>query len=712
MKLLAIIAIFMLGATGAVAQTLRVQSGDHVGFTRLVLPIGTDREWSIEQQENNDWLLSLSPSVDGFDTSGAFELIQRNRLEGLVASESLTLELACDCAISSFRHQGQYLVIDIADPDPEAPLADEPETVETTDARQRSADALPNLAALLGAPAQLPLLSEVTPELPAIDEPELAPEAAPNPRLEEAAEIMAEQLARAAASGLLDSSLGESYAFGDPIPERPEELPHNANQLDTPEPPTPELVTAPTPPEPTDSPADLPIRTQTAIDPRLVIDLPLTPAGPEEACQNTPFDARDWADTTSFEQDLGALRLALYDDRDELSEEAAQDLALYYLYHGFGAEARHWLNQLREPPEDVLHVASLVDGAQTARFLEVESPADCSQGELLWRYYGGAIMVDLTNDDLAAIQRAYAELPTHLRDLIGPRLARTLHDDRHGPAARNIRDILARGGRVSDAVLQLLDLDLGLSPAGSSGETRNALTDMLMTNESDPVATMAQALAFDRQAGVRPTLTRLTAAEALLRETGDGPETDRLWQEILLGHASLGSLDTALAMIGNPERDGTARETALTALISERVAVRDTAGLLVLAHSYGREWRPQGSDAGRAQVSAIALLREAGLYEAAQILRDVRRPLILPAPQDAEGEEPDQLLQAWENGNWPELAELHNGPHGDIATRMLERGGEESASPPQDLAALDAVVTDSRNLRQTVTELLARPTPQ
>jgi hypothetical protein len=715
-----------LFAGSASSQTLRVQSGDHTGFTRLVIPIGAERDWDLVQSDPSTYILTVEPAVEGFDTSAAFDLIQRTRLIDLSPiNETLALGLACTCDVNSFRHQEEYLVIDIADVDPDAVEAAAPaevveENLASSADRQRAAEALPELADLLRRPNQLPEFAE-TPAAPvAIGQPEsdediVATQPPPNPRLEEAAEIMAEQLARAAASGLLEASLGQSQTFADPVrasppepiengapaevePESPVEVPSEEHETRTPHP----------------SPDEIPVRTHTALDPPISFNTPLAPSSTPGTCRSEPFDAREWAETESFEHGLGERRLALFDERDTLTEDGAEALALYYLYHGFGAEARHWLLQMSAPSQDFLNVADLVDGAITADFTPITSTADCSRGELLWRYMAGAVDVDLNSDDIAAIQRAFTELPAHLRDLTGPRLARALHSERHGPAARNVREILHRGGRIADAELQFLDLDLGIPLATSEEDTRSALSDMLTNSGANAVGTMAQALAFDRSLGVLPTMERLTAAQALLRESGDGPETAILWQETLLGYAALGAPDTALSMLSNPARAGSAREAALTELIAERVAVQDTAGLLILAYTFGSEWRPEGSDAGRAQVAAIGLLREEGLYEAAQILRDVRRPLILPARDDVELNQPDPVTEAWEASDWSDLAELANGPHAEVATRMLARPTEPGRADQseQGLAALDATVADSRSLREAITALLQEPSPQ
>lgn len=706
------LAVMLLSALPASSQTIRVQSGDHPGFTRLVLPIGTDREWELNEQGDGQWQLSLSPAIDGFDTSTAFNLIQRTRLSDLTATDTLALDLACACDVSSFRYDARFLVIDISDPDPNATLPEIPDT--ETAARAAAASALPDLANLLRSPGTLPQITQ----LPSAAQQLPQAADAPNPRLAEAAQIMAEQLARAAASGLLDAALNEPMTMGDPT-EAVEPTAVEQTEVTDPttrEQPDPTVEQPPTPqPNEADFPTGpLPIRAETAFDTVLQLELPIGPPRENASCDGVPFNAADWSDDGGLNQGLGALRRDLFDERDVLTVDGTLALAQHYLFYGFGAEATYWLEQLQDPPENLLFVAALLDGVETVPFLPVEETEECSPGELLWRYMAGSVTQPLETDDTAALQRAFGSLPAGLRDHMGPRLAMRLADEGYVGTARNIRDVLHRGGRIEATTLRLLDLDLGIPLDTAPAQTQQALAEALRDDGGDPVNVLAHALAFDRHVGALPTPSRLITADALIREIGDGPETDDLWRETLLGHAALGQIDEAINRLGDPARSNAARAEALTELIAERVEVGDTAALVVLAYSYGRNWRPEGSVAGRIQVRAIAALREDGLFEAAQILRDVRRPLILPAPDTPVARADDDAAVAWAQSDWTRLAQTGAGTHAAIATRLaqLQQAAPTgpAASGPPDLNALNDAVSDSRALRSAIADLLAQPT--
>lgn len=713
--------LFLLAlAIPAASQTIRVQSGDHPTFTRLVLQIGTDRDWDVQQNNAEQWQVTLSPDVEAFDTSRSFDLIQRTRLQDLSGDGALVLDLACSCGVTASRYDGQYLVIDIADPDPDVAQsvteAVDRRLAEAAEAARNAAASLPDLASLLTSPSSLPEIAgarAVDPIIPVEDDiDDTAPADAPNPRLAEAAEIMAEQLARAAASGLLDTSLDQPFSIADPVDE-PVALAEAAAEV--PEQPQPGPVEEESESEPATS-DEVPVRAETAFDDTIQLQLTVLNPRIPGACRGDAFDARDWASGVGFDQGLGALRTELFNDRDVLTEDGAMALVRHYLHFGFGAEARFWLEQLPDPPAHYLHVSALVDGADAAPFPSVETPSLCSQGELLWRYLGGAVIGDLLDENVAAIQRAFMDLPPGLRDNVGPRLAARLIDDGHTPAAINVRDALHRGGRIDGGLLTALDLSLGMEPENGTNATRAALAEALRDDGANPVILMTEALAFDRRTGTLPSPSRITAAEALIREVGTGTETDRLWQEILLAHAAIGDIDQALVMLGDTVRGPAARAAALSELIQERVSVGDTAALVILAYTYGRQWRPEGSADGRAQVQAIAALRAEGLYEAANILRDVRRPLILPAPDAPPPTSRDEATDAWEARDWTRLMSVSTGPHAEIAARMTELGDPQDAASSEplfapDLDALSDTLVDSRALRDAVAALLDQPTP-
>lgn len=139
----------------AAAQGLPVRSGEHDGFTRLVAPIGPDRDWQIVRDEAGV-AIRFSPDAPEFDVSRVFDLIGRTRLTAIRSEDGLYLSLACPCTVSVERYQGNLAVIDISDSpfepnvspqiEPVVEIPPEPAATLPVFADARTAPAMPDLA--------------------------------------------------------------------------------------------------------------------------------------------------------------------------------------------------------------------------------------------------------------------------------------------------------------------------------------------------------------------------------------------------------------------------------------------------------------------------------------------------------------------------------------------------------------------------------------
>jgi DNA-directed RNA polymerase specialized sigma24 family protein len=716
------VCVGVLVGDAAVGQTVDVQSGEHATFTRLVLDIGRERTWAQSVLSEREVRLAFEPAVEGFELDGVFTLIPRTRLAGLAEDGGLRLDLACDCVVTASRYRERYLIVDIADGPanpPEVETADaapvsappfDPETNVSTDtaAAQRlaAAEALPDLARLA--------LEMTEPEtsLPLPAERNASDQRTPTAEveLEDAARIMAAQLVRAAASGLLDIA-PEADLASEPGMDR-------ADRAAPPAPEPPEDRAPPLPPEaaaPAVAPAPTipPIRTENAFEAAIAPDR-LTPRfGAELVCGSIAAPVATWASGEGVTHGLGRLREALYDEAGTIQPNRVEDLARHYLFYGFGAEAAFWLSQLREPPPDLIALADLVDGAERVGLTPIGDPDACDDETLLWHFLAETPGVPDTEDVVRRVQRAVAGLPPDLRDNIGLRLARRFFQLGFPNAARNLRDMLVRGQRLPTNTLMALDLDLGLE-AGHPQTTRDALTQALRDDGAEPAILMAHALRFDRGAGVEISETRLIAAEALLREIGTGAASFPLWSEIVFAHAARGDVTSALSYLAAEGMPRSFRDRALTTLFADRVAARDIAGLFIVARVFGADWRAEGSEAGRARVAAMALLREAGLNEAANALSAGQRLLILPSRPEPDPTPQADLQTAWHEADWAHLQSASGPPHRTVATRMVERvaAAPTDADETLELSQITRTVADSAVLRRQVQALLEFPQPR
>ena len=111
------IAATVMAAGSAQAETIVTRSGEHDGFSRLVMRLPDGVKWSLNQSGRTASLKIDSPSAV-FDTSRVFDLIPRARLQQLSQAgpgRPLQLQLGCECDIRTNLQSDGYLVVDIRD---------------------------------------------------------------------------------------------------------------------------------------------------------------------------------------------------------------------------------------------------------------------------------------------------------------------------------------------------------------------------------------------------------------------------------------------------------------------------------------------------------------------------------------------------------------------------------------------------------------------
>ncbi|MEM9757089.1 MAG: hypothetical protein AAF914_13890, partial [Pseudomonadota bacterium] len=111
-RVLLICAALWAGAPALAQGTIR--TGEHGPFTRIVVPVGADRDYTLTAAADSV-RVAFSPTAQ-FDTTAAFDLIDRRRIARLDGTDGLTIELNCACVVRTFRYEDQFLVIDVSEP--------------------------------------------------------------------------------------------------------------------------------------------------------------------------------------------------------------------------------------------------------------------------------------------------------------------------------------------------------------------------------------------------------------------------------------------------------------------------------------------------------------------------------------------------------------------------------------------------------------------
>ncbi|MBO6603364.1 MAG: hypothetical protein JJ938_15290 [Roseicyclus sp.] len=689
--------VWLFGAGLAWGQAAAVQSGEHDGYTRLVLPIGSERDWDVGG-EGEIRRITFTPDVPVLDLSRVFDRASRNRLAYIALADELTLSLACDCELRLFRYRDRFLVVDIVDAEPGPPAGTEDPAL--TDTSTGTGAELPILPNPFGA-RQMTLDIAQDAASPLRTGPEQ------DRQLDQAANLLAEQLARASSAGLLEVAPMQPLSAADPTPSigtEPGEPAPADDHVATEEGSHPTVED-----EQTAAAAEpgLALRAETAFDlSRHARDDPVPIERPLSCAPGSELDISSWASGTGFEQEIGWLRARLYDERDQLVPEAAVDLAQYYIYHGFGAEAVFWLGQVQDAPPALMSMALYLTDAEGPVFSEIETTAACSSTEILWRYLDNPDGPAPGEEETRLLLRAFASLPRGLRDILGPRLVRKFLADDRTASAQEVRNALLRGDRLSDTEQFLVDMDVAQTPDPET--TRVNLEEVMRSDTRNAPEAMRRYLALHREDGSVVGPERLTVADALLRETGGRPEPGTLWHETLLAHAAAGNLGRALelaALATDPDIE----QGILSDLFAQHAANADLAGLVLLATARADQWDQDRATAPLRQEIARRFL-EAGLQELAFRVAPPGVPIDPPetVPTDTPAE--SGLASAWRRGDWSAVAGMPAGPHAEFAGLVATLPADGTPAPSiQDLTVVSRTVSDSAATRALVETILNSP---
>ena len=103
------------------AAPARVSSGEHEGFTRLVVELALPATWVLGRSVDG-YALQIEGEVSQFDLTAAFNLIGRSRIAALSADVTgvLRVSVGCNCHIIPFEFRPGTIVLDVKDgPPPE-----------------------------------------------------------------------------------------------------------------------------------------------------------------------------------------------------------------------------------------------------------------------------------------------------------------------------------------------------------------------------------------------------------------------------------------------------------------------------------------------------------------------------------------------------------------------------------------------------------------
>ncbi len=550
--LLFILAIWAAGGAAS-AQNSVVRSGDHDGFTRLVLPLPNDVVWTIDQSDRTFSVQVESPSIQ-FDFSRVFTRIGRNRLAAISqdgAGSPLVFTLGCACSVANFVDTPGFLVFDITDGDPASDKKQPefgqvinqldyrlPSQISASDQLKTPNIILPNEVGQVLAPAP-PV------EMPALDTGKVS--RLPNV-LNLSEQRLLAQISRASGQGLLEM-IPESSAH---MQAERGDVTGNHQAVSNMQRPVSLTAT-------------------TAVDRELA---PIAgaigqPASGPACLTQEQVGLKNWGGERPFAVEIGHWRSLLFGEFDVLNAATSLNLARTYLYYGFGAEAAQVIGlvSLGDEQNRILRaISEILDTGEPLDNNPFAGQQGCDGDVALWSVLASEIVEIDTNTD--AVLRGFSRLPIHLRSYLGPKISQRFSKAGDGQTAGSILRAINRMGEDTGAELKLANAAVA-SLQGDTQTVEQELTKSVEAGSEYSPHALVKLVAnwFESREALSPELPDLTGAYAAeFRNSDIGPELRRTHVVAL---ALTGQFGEAFALMPDlAERDGdTNKQKALSPLL-------------------------------------------------------------------------------------------------------------------------------------------------
>lgn len=511
----------------SLAATVKVTSGEHDGFTRLVMEYGGPVDWVVGRTVDG-YGLRLRGESPLYDLSAVFDIIGKSRLAAIWVdpeTQMLRVGIACACHVIPFEFRPGIIVIDLKDGAPPKGSSFE---LALDGAAVKQLAPRPNPRPRTRPADTVRLVYDwtapVPPDTPKPETVSRAPMAfeTPDPAtvdltLQPLREQLLRQMSRGAAQGVIEMALPD-----DAIAARSSETFPSA-QIRI---------------------GELPgISSGTGLPAHQGI------AAAGQSCVGADSLAFEtWGDARPMIEQMAEAMTNLTGEFDRPVAAAVEKAVRFNLFMGFGAEATQLLQAFPLEHTDVAvwkSLAHLIDDEPDPAPAFV-GQANCDNAAAMW-----AILADPSPEDGAkrnakAALLAFSALPLHLRRHLGARLADQFMALGEAESARAIRDAILRASGGPGVEVELLqarmEMDAGdpqaaetraskmLADAGSSaGEALIAFTD----------ARVAQVLP------VEPSL--VSALEAMVSEHSGTPDAPRYARALALAQAASGDFASALA---------------------------------------------------------------------------------------------------------------------------------------------------------------------
>lgn len=468
---LMLLAMLLLAGEPALAD-LQLKSGEHAGFSRIVVYMDQPRDWRLGRIGEDYGFVYGGPPT-GLQMAGLFDLIPRDRVADVTheaARNLIRVRLNCDCHADAFDLRGGHVALDFKDGPPgprapfEAPVAGSdgipispaapapdgpnppaavtdtraPDPVDLSTDREADRTDTPSRTAPLLPPESLGPASALTASLAQSLDRQSA--------LDDMRNDLVQQMARAMSQGLVEP-VGPRVPAAQPVPEV-----HAADTTGEDQ-PTPDAASVPT---------GRPLSAATRVDLDTRRQLPQGTTG-GICAEDEVVAALSTHGISDPASGIAALRGALVDARLMPSPEGHLALAEYYVALGLGAEALLVLEaagpSLANGAPELAALARVLTGA---RFPDTTYPAsqlDCPGPVAVWAALARTSLPDpLPPAARAAILAGFSAQTPMLRAVMASDLTDKFRSIGDPDAVESLTLALDRaGGQHADPLAAALD---------------------------------------------------------------------------------------------------------------------------------------------------------------------------------------------------------------------------------------------------------------
>jgi hypothetical protein len=521
------IALWFACAGMALAAPVTVKSGEHEGFTRLVLDFGTAASWTVGRTLDG-YELRIVDASPIFDLTQVFDIIGKSRLAAIwtdPASASLHVGIACACHAIPFEFRPGIIVIDLRDgPPPKGSSfemaidgSEAPALAQKPAPRPR---ARPGLGPIGYVWTDLALARLQDGPVPIR---QIAPSS--DPAMEPLRASLLLQLSRGAARGMVEMVLPETARSQAKAAATVPAVRMGLGEL-------PGLTVG----------TGLPDHSEVA-------------ANGETCVPAAPLDVASWGIDLRVPEQMSDAMAGIIGEFDKPNPEAVARAVKFQLFLGFGVEA---LQLLRAFPTDLPDAALWRSLAHIMDDTVDPSPlfrgqTACETPASLWSVLTDPAPLNGVVVNKGAVLLAFSGLPLALRRHLGPRLADRFLDLGDGETAGSIRNAITRAPGDSGSEVEMLEAEIDLS----NGDAPNAEARLVrMLAEPGPgtpealvalvVARVAQDLPVDA--------AHVSSVEALVAEQSGSATESEARHALTLALAASGNFEGAFkALAQSPE---------------------------------------------------------------------------------------------------------------------------------------------------------------